>query len=154
MYLFLLPLPFVYLYVAPTGPPDSLRVENIKTHNSLTIHWKMPPVSKLHGDLLAYRVQYKIRSQGGVAVTSANIINITTHPTINTLKLSALLPNTEYEISASAVNQYGIGVAATVNAGMTLSMYVCMCVCVCVFRCVCVCMMFYYSIMVECLLCS
>ena len=80
-----------------------------------------PSENKIHGDLVAYNVQYKIHSRGGVAVTSAIMKKFTTHPTITTVMLSALLPNTEYEISVFAVNQYGIGVGATVRGGMILS---------------------------------
>ncbi|XP_057300471.1 uncharacterized protein LOC130632586 isoform X2 [Hydractinia symbiolongicarpus] len=100
----------------PSAPPQNISVDVIKTHNTLTLRWLMPPSDKIHGDLTGYKIMYTMRNRGTTLITDASTDHVVVHPSFTEYTLRSLSPNTKYEIDILAMNEVGDGVSATVQA--------------------------------------
>lgn len=109
-------LALCYVLIAPSAPPQNISVDVIKTHNTLTLRWLMPPSDKIHGDLTGYKIMYTMRNRGTTLITDASTDHVVVHPSFTEYTLSSLSPNTKYEIDILAMNEVGDGVSATVQA--------------------------------------
>jgi len=95
----------LFCVLAPTGPPLNFTEDKGKSHNSIQVAWEMPVTSKIHGDLLRYLVHARPISPLSTAQESYQPV----HPSVNNMILEHLKPNTKYNVTVAAINQYGVG---------------------------------------------
>ena len=85
----------------------------------MRISWSAILQKYVHGDLLGYKITYKLTKVAGSAnvMPSANIQII--HPSLTTVMITGLQTNAQYSFQVLAFNAYGDGVlSAAVYGGV------------------------------------
>jgi len=101
--------------------PLNVYVDSIKTHQTLTLHWSPPPFNSIHGDLLNYKIKVTPIKTGIDLYDEPPSDTYVVHPSLSSLFLNFMKPNTEYEFDILAINEHGDGVS-TVIMGSKLNL--------------------------------
>jgi len=89
---------------------------------NLKIHWEPPPILEQHGEIISYKVDYEQQERSfitygsivNVIVTPFKVFSVYTNET--TLILSALIPDTNYNIKVYPINKaIGLGPSASIH---------------------------------------
>ncbi|XP_033636578.1 receptor-type tyrosine-protein phosphatase T-like [Asterias rubens] len=90
----------------PSGPPIDLKATSV-TNNTMTFSWNQPPCGQRNGNVTTYQLSIVNTADGSVSTRN---ISCTTET------FTGLVPFTDYNLSVSAVNQFGSGpFASAVN---------------------------------------
>ena len=95
-------------------------MDALKTHQSLTLHWSPPPPDRIHGDLMGYNIKVSIYKTGVKEHNEPKVHLHSVHPSINSLTLNFLEPNSEYKFDIAAVNQHGAGASDIIFESMCI----------------------------------
>ena len=94
-------------------------MEDKSWHNQIRLSWNHILRKYVHGDLLGYKVLYKLTKIAGNAVVQSTTKVQILHPSLNTVKITGLETNAQYSFQVLAFNAYGDGkISAEVYGGM------------------------------------
>lgn len=82
-------------------------IDNV-SYQSVSVHWKPPPVSSWNGDLLGYQIIYRDISNTADTLAQTRVKSIQSKHKTDYV-LNKLKYYTKYEITVRAFNQIGVG---------------------------------------------